>query len=223
MCNLRDKVCEAGFSKVYFAQRMDANWYEREVRRVALDDPSARIVLLGVGSAADKLLPLAAGAADDGVAVDALLLIDPVCAGDIPASLPYRTLVIRSRGWPSSGTVGAENIVVEKTGHLSVTNCPATVELVVHQMIASAGRVKALPGDPMPRTSLRDHPDPTPRPHIIVTNGVPNEAWNFLNAPPTLTPLEVPTVNGPPLIEGPPADGKPAAPTPIVPQAKPEK
>lgn len=212
LCKLRDKVCAAGFPKVYLAQRMDANWYEREVRRVAWEDPSARIVLLGVGIAADKLLPLAAGAIEDGVAVDSVILLDPVCAADLPVPAGCRTVVIRSRAWADPGLVGAEHFVIEKTGHLSLVNCPAVVDRVIGQLIASAGQVTALPGDPLPRTSLRDHPDPTPRPHVIVMPAAPGEAWNFLTTPPTLTPLEVPAVNGPPLLLGPGSDAPPAKP-----------
>jgi hypothetical protein len=218
LSRLRDKVCEAGFSKVYFAQRMDANWYEHEVRRVVLEEPSARVVLLGVGAAADKILPLAAGAIEEGVAVDSVILLDPVCAADLSAPAGCRTLAVRSRAWREPGIIRAEDVVVEKTGHLSVLNSPAVVEIVVGQMIASAGKVTALPGDPLPRTSLRDHPDPTPRPHVVVMPAAPDGAWNFLHSPPTLTPLEVPPVSGPPLIPGSVPDRQPAALVPTEPK-----
>lgn len=222
LCNLRDRVCEAGFSKVYFAQRMDANWYEREVRRVVLEEPSARVVLLGVGSAADKILPLAAGATDDGVPVDAVVLLDPCGVGEIPHCEAYRTVVVRSRAWKvNPGAKAAENIVVDKTGHLSLATCPAVVELVVGQMIASAGKVAALPGDPAPQFSHLDRPVPTPRPlDPTAVIGAP-DGWNFLLTPPTLVQLPIPVINGPPVVPAdPPAPANSAplpAPSPVSP------
>src|SRR5579885_2540245 len=35
MIGLRDKLCEAGYPMVYYAQRQDVAWYCRELRRVA--------------------------------------------------------------------------------------------------------------------------------------------------------------------------------------------
>lgn len=193
LCSLRDKVCEAGFSKVYIAQRMDANWYEREVRRVAQDDPSARVVLLGTGYAADKLIPLALGAAEDGVNVDALIIIDP--AGE--AALPNeqcRTLVVRSAHWPVGKSItGTEVMEVEGTGHLAVAASPPVVEAVISQLVASANAVDALTADPLPRTVLSDIPNPIPRDIIFEAGAAPATEWNFLHAPTPIEPLPVPT------------------------------
>lgn len=196
LCSLRDRLCEAGFPKVHIAHRMDANWYEREVRRVALEDPSARVILLGTGMANDKLLRLAEGAVSDGVNVDAIFLLDPIISNEIPGG-PYRTIVIRSQGWPlGRKAVGDENIVVRGTGHLALACCPGTVEAVVQQMVVSAERVGSVPCDPLPRVALSDVPNPTPR-GVNLANIYGNaEAESILLAPPTLDRLTIPSVTG---------------------------
>jgi hypothetical protein len=207
LSRLRNTVCEAGFSKVYLAQRMDANWYEREVRRVAYEDPSARVILLGVGVAADTTLALAQGVVSDGVNVDAVMLLDPVGTCQVPDGVSYRTVVIRSHQWKvSTGVIAAENIVVEKTGHLSVANCPAVVETVVKQMVASANKVGALPPEPLPQTPLHDYPTPTPRgidPNTLVRTA---DEWDFLNTGPLLVPLVIPSTNPQPAVNPLPAE-----------------
>lgn len=197
LCKMRDRVCEAGFSKVYTAQRADAAWYEREVRRVSWDDPDVRVVLLGVGTAADKMIALANGAAADGVVVDSLILLDPVC-DKLPTETAYRTVVVRSHNWRGGrDIVGTENVVVAKLGHLTMAKNPAVVEKVVEVMTDSAQRVGPLPGDPYPTLPLTDCPNPTPRPLSPSSEPTPDADWDFLKPsapiarPISLEPLPV--------------------------------
>src|SRR5437660_3794470 len=39
MLGLRDALCDAGYAKVYYAQRQDKDWYYRELRRLHYDEP----------------------------------------------------------------------------------------------------------------------------------------------------------------------------------------
>ena len=45
----------AGFPKVYYAQRSDREWFRKELHRLHRDDPDARFLLVGFGSAADQI------------------------------------------------------------------------------------------------------------------------------------------------------------------------
>ena len=195
MLRLRDQVCEHGFPKVYYAQREDVDWYYREVRRVAHDDPDARILFLAYGAAADRIRTLASDAVRDGLPVDAVIFLDPVgLNGNLAETLPAHSLILRSHHWRGSRRlVAAEETTLTGVGHRSLPNHPVTVSWIVGLMTASADLVPVR--DPrlyLPHLALTDHPDPTPRPVDPATLGPVDPAWDFLR--PTAGPGILPEV-----------------------------
>lgn len=205
MTKLRDEVCAAGFPKVYFAQRADRRWYEAEIRRVACEDPAARFVLAGIGGAAEHLVPLAAGTAADGVAIDGLLLLDPI--GELDPSSPVRTIVLTSKNW-KHGSAGVELSQLQDAGHFALPTAPSTMTTVLELMSESAQLVGPLEGPTVPVLPLTDKPAPLPRPREVPLPGddaKPDE-WDFLKrTPPSRseplpypgelpTPREVPAI-----------------------------
>ena len=112
MLTLRDKLCHAGFAKVYYAQQEDRNWFHKEIRRLQRDEPQARILLLGYGTAAERMLVLACDAVRDGVMIDAVIFIDPLGAGGrITETLPIQTVTIRSHNWTAAPGLVTGNTV----------------------------------------------------------------------------------------------------------------
>ena len=203
LSTLRDKVCAAGYPKVYIAQRADITWYEYEIRRIAREDPHARFILLGLGSGAEKILPLAAGVKADGVTLDAVILLDPACAPEMFTKCRVaRTIVIRSHHWKGNlDLTGTETLIVENIGHLLLPNSPPSVNTIVRMMLESTAKVGPLESDPLPSLPLSNKPNPTPRgapPQIIG----PLDEWDFLKGPPPLgvpaTPPEPPAPYTPP-------------------------
>lgn len=179
LTTLRDKVCEAGFPKVYYAQRADRRWYEAEIRRVYLADPAARFVVLGIGSAADHLVPLVAGAVDDGLPVDRLILLDPM-GTTVGASASVPVTVLQSRSWSHSAQA-TENVTVMDVSHFGLPTSVPVIETVIGQMVASAHQVGPLDGPRLPALPLSDKPVPLPRPREVTPHEAEKpDAWDFL-------------------------------------------
>lgn len=194
LTKLRDTICEAGFPNVYYAQRADRDWYETEVRRICRDDPDARVVVLGLGGAAEHVVPLATGAVEDGVCVDALVLLDPVGLDELPpACVP--TLVLASKKWAGS-LAGVETHQLPGISHLDLPTAVPTVDAVLDRMTASAWMVGPLDGPRVPVLPLTDKPAPLPRPRELLPEDptVPDE-WDFLKntGPAPSEPLPFPT------------------------------
>jgi hypothetical protein len=193
MLTLRDRLCDAGFPMVYYAQRYDKEWYTRELRRVARVNPGARIILLGFSAAAVEVVPLAFEAARDELPIDAVVFLDPAGVnGDLAATLPYLTVAIRSRGWwGSRGLVTSDVVTVDQRGHFKLPTHPATAEVLLQLMTDAAGRVWLPPPAHLPALPLRDRPEPTPRGIDPTTLAYPLDEWDFLKpvpAFPTLPP-----------------------------------
>lgn len=215
MLGLRDALCDAGFAKVYYAQRQDKDWYYRELRRLRFDEPDARVVLLSYGTAADRVLTLTRDAVRDGIPVDAVVLLDPVgVAGNLAETLPTHSVVVRSHHWAGGWNLtGRENVRMDRVGHLSLPMQPGTVELVVGLMTASAAQVHLEDIRLLPHLPLTDRPSPTPRPVTAIT--IPPPEWDFLR-PGALEPVN-PPIPLAPKPSGPPAPGPkliPDAPAP---------
>lgn len=181
MLGLRDQLCHAGYPMVYYAQRADREWYNRELRRVARDNPGARLLLLGYGSAASTVTGLAYEAARDELPIDAVIYLDPVGAsGDLAGTLPYHSVVVRSHNWRGGRGLGtADTVEVANVGHYALPTHSATVDVLVQLMTDSAGRVALYP-TVGPRLPLRDKPDPTPRGIDPATVVQPLDEWDFL-------------------------------------------
>jgi hypothetical protein len=194
---LRDRLCAAGYPMVYYAQRADKNWYFREMRRVARDNPGARLLLLGFSGAAREVAALAFDAARDELPIDAVIFLDPVGVnGDLAGTLPYHTVAIRSHNWRGSpGLQTSEVVTSDQKGHYSLPNNPATVDVLVRLLTEAAGRVELPPPAGLPSLPLRDKPDPTPRGIDPATLAYTLDAWDFLKPGPpfpTLPPATVP-------------------------------
>lgn len=178
------KVVEAGYPKVYFAQKADHAWYERELLRLSQFHPDARIVLLGAGVAADQVLELAAVGAARGVDIDSVILLDPVCAHEAPAPLTSRVIVVRTEQLVVNRKLRMKETVIVSgavRGHLP--KHPGTLDAVVNILQDSAAMVGPLEGDPMPSIGLGEDAQPTPRGTLPEPTRVPDE-WDFLRPPP---------------------------------------
>jgi hypothetical protein len=187
---LRDQLCHAGYPMVYYTQRIDREWYHRELRRVTRANPGARLLLLGYGSAASAVTGLAYEAARDELPVDAVIYLDPVgVSGDLAATLPYHSVTVRSHNWRGGrGLATADTVLVSNVGHYALSTHPATVDALVQLMTASAGRVALFP-TVGPRLPLRDKLDPTPRGIDPTTSAQPLDAWDFLKPGPPFPSL----------------------------------
>jgi hypothetical protein len=141
MLTLRDELAKCGFCKVYYSQKEDKNWFVKEIARLHRDEPHARILLLGYGTAAEKTLAVATEVSRLQVPLDGVVFLDPL---NLEAN---------------------QRVELSGVGHLSAPTEPTMVKFLVEMMTASASRV---PEEDirltLPHLPLRDKPDRTPRP-----------------------------------------------------------
>lgn len=201
---LRDDLCRAGFIKVYYAQKEDVAYFYREMRRLGRDEPDARMLLLGYGAAADRVVKLAEDAARDRLPLDAVILLDPAgsAACDLPGLLPVPSVAVKSHNWQDgAGLITGETVPVP-IGHAGLPRHPVTLAVTVRLMILSASKVTPPSIAGLPHLPLRDKPEPTPRGVDPNTLGPAPPGWDFLRpAPRTVvgTPPATPTPPGTPL------------------------
>lgn len=212
MLTLRDKLCQAGFPKVYYAQKEDRDWFYREMRRLQRDEPTARMLLLGYGTAAERVHDLAYAAVRDGLPLDAVIFLDPSGRAEELCGLPgVPTVMIRSHNWTGAPDLPPTETVPLPAGHVSAPLHPGTLETVVRWMTASAARVVLPTIENLPHLPLRDKLPPTPRGIDPATLGPAPPGWDFLRPPPRLVGgPEYPAVTPPviPPVPAPPAAGE---------------
>ncbi|MGL6075830.1 MAG: hypothetical protein ACRC8S_16870 [Fimbriiglobus sp.] len=167
MLTLRDELARNGFSKVYYAQMEDKDWFVREMARLHRDEPQARILLLGYGTAATRTTEVACETQRLGVPLDALVLLDPMSySGNLTEQTTAPSVIISSHNWSGAKEVfSTERIELQGTGHLNTPTHPQTLDTLVSLMTTAASRVpvqdiRLL----LPHLPLRDKPEPTPRP-----------------------------------------------------------
>jgi hypothetical protein len=162
---LECSLIQAGFPKVYYAQRFDQEWYYQELHRLRRDDPNNRFVLVGQGTAADQLQKLACRVTADGIPLDHVVFIDPVGGYGQPSDdAGYPSTVIQSRLWPATRRLStAYNLRIPEVGHAHVPNHPATVQELLGILTESALRVP-IERKPIDCIPLTDEPRPIPRP-----------------------------------------------------------
>jgi len=218
MLTLRDEIAKAGYAKVYYTQSEDRNYYAREMQRLHRDEPQARMLLLGYGTAAERTLGLAAEACRTGLPLDAVIFLDPSgLSGNVAEALPVPSLALRSHGWSGGKElVTTDSQVLAGVGHVSAPTCPQTVNVVVQLMTASAAKV---PVEDirltLPFLPLRDKPDRTPRGIDPATLFTPTGPWEGFPAMPA------PLVKPPAVPPAPPTDPVPAPTAGTLPPPRP--
>lgn len=202
LTGLRDKLAGQGFPKVYHGYACHGPWLAHEMRRVHKDEPGARFVVVGYDLGGPVAGRLARDAADAGIPVDALVLLDPSGDSDAIDRRVPMTIVMSGAGGgvPHPG----ETIVLPDAGHFTLPTHAAVVSLVCDLMTDTAGRIPTPGPVPVTEWSYEFAPPPwsTPMPG-------PNDdpAWHFL--------LDLPGPKTPPLVppDAPPVPG----PGPLVP------
>jgi hypothetical protein len=195
---LRDKLAEHGFAKVYYGQLCHALWMAQEMRRVHKEEPDARFVVVGYDLGGPVAARIARDAVDDGLTVDALILLDPTGKQET-IGCRLRTILVCSGGGVTT-LPHTETFSVPDAGHFSLPTNPATVGLMCDLMSESAGLLPTLLPTPTAEWSYEFAPParstPMPGPDD-------NPDWHFLldvpgpKTPPLSPPDAPPTTGGP--------------------------
>lgn len=170
---LRLKLAEGGFEKVYRGELCHSWWMWREMKRVHRCDPAARFVLVGYGLGSTVAAGLAEDAAREGLPVDTVVFIDPAGLKD-PRACAERTVIIRA----VEGVEGMESgsINIRGCGHFALPTHTQTIETIAAVLGDAATRVLHSPeGEDsyfLPEWA------PPPRDYRLPP-GI-SEEWNFL-------------------------------------------
>jgi hypothetical protein len=178
---LRDGLVCAGFPKIYYAQRADREWYRKELHRLHRDDPDARFILVGYGSAAEPMQELACQVSREEIPLDAVVYIDPICAkGDLTQNVPYRAVILKSHHWLGAPRLKApETVTIDRVGHIGVPRHPATLQYFVDLMTESAMKVP-LPDPTIVCRPVLNEKRAIPRPAEPQEIKPPPPGWDFL-------------------------------------------
>ena len=143
---LADGLNGRGFAKVYTGTRFHGDWFAKEARRLAEENPAARFAVVGRRGGAARAAELAATLSREGLTIDAFVLINP-------------------DGFPATGyDLGAVDTRVVQSAD-EQTEAP-TVAAVLTEI------ARRVPADPTVRTVLPLVDDPAPVPEIgIETRG----------------------------------------------------
>ncbi len=171
----------AGFPKIYYAQRSDREWFRKELHRLHREDPDARFLLVGFGSAADQIQELACQVSREEIPLDAVVYIDPIGAnGDLTQNVPYRALILKSHHLRGAPRLKApEAVTVNEVGHIALSEHPATLQTLIDLMTESALKVP-LPDTAIDCLPILDTPRPIPRPAEPKEIKPPPPGWDFL-------------------------------------------
>jgi hypothetical protein len=177
---LQTAIVDAGFSKVYYAQRFDVEWYYREIHRVHRDDPDNRFVLIGQGAAATQLQELACRLTNDGISLDAVIYLDPT---------GVNTERSGERGYPSYVMKSGERFVGPRIGldgcssfdRLGRKQCPEhpAASTIIAMLTVSAHKVP-FENPALNCVPILDENKPIPKPgEPKQVPAIPPE-WDFL-------------------------------------------
>ncbi|HYH69341.1 MAG TPA: hypothetical protein VD866_31900 [Urbifossiella sp.] len=181
---LRDGLTERGFVKTYYGQVVHVLWLASEMRTVARCDPAARFVVVGADIGAPVAARLARQAAADGLAVDALVLLDPVLMSS-SAGCSVRTVLVTSGG--DCSAAHTERATVEGANRLTLPGHSGTIDFVCGLLTESAGRVEL----PAVVTEVIADPDTRQPRDLSPPPGLPGE-WLFLHEQPGYVPPPLP-------------------------------
>lgn len=201
---LRDYVQSLGFIKTYYGHMHHTQTFADEIRKCRANDVEARFVLVGFDGGASRVRKIAQSLQCEGVAIDLMVYLDPVCVGNESLHPPEN--VLRVVNLTSNSVLagprtidGAENLHYPEAGHYEVPTYPLTLDTLAKELADVAARIHYFAEAP----PFPIHASPTPRP--IQRSPGADAGWDFLRPESQVLPAQVaPTIQAAPST---PADG----------------
>jgi len=237
LTGVTEHIQDLGFIKTYCGAWIYVWHFEKEIRRIHKEEPTARFVVLGFDSGANAARDLAVALRPDKIPIDLLVYLGGKRPAGSSGSHPdnvVKVMHIRGKGNILEGTKVPE-VVDITNAEVRDPGLPAnkrTLELLTHELTVVGARVPyvekvpprppQLEQAPKPRPEVPEEQAPKPRrvppPAPLAKNAVRDE-WDFLEPgpipPPTTTPLPSGVLR--PTKVSDPASG-PAQPTPTEPK-----
>lgn len=170
LSKLRTELATNGFAKVGIGDAASGFCVAKEVEAIRACDPEAKFVLVGYDVGGGAAAHTAGALAKKGIAVDALVLLDPVACG---TELPPRTVLVLS-GSRVASVPHARRFAVPDAAHAKLPAHPTTVAVLTDLLreIALNGYVES--GDPVPAWDYKHAPEMRPD---VPARG---DGWDFL-------------------------------------------
>jgi hypothetical protein len=155
LTGVRDYIQDLGFRKTYYGQLYHVTKFEKEIRRVRAEDPSARFVLIGFSFGANVVRYLANSAKDDGIPIDLLVYFGGNTLNNEAYDQPEnaaRIVNILASGciWNGAWMDRAENIHEVDVWHFGSPSHPYTLRVLAHELSEVSSHVQVVDDGPAP-------------------------------------------------------------------------
>jgi hypothetical protein len=154
LAGLYDYVQALGFRKTCLGQLYHTLKFEKDMRRVRAEDPSARFVLVGFSFGANMVRYLANSAREDGFPVDLLVYFGGNTlkneAYDQPDNTAHIVNVLACGAvWNGTWMDRAENVYVGDVYHFGSPSHPYSLEMLARELAVVASHVEVVEDGPV--------------------------------------------------------------------------
>ncbi len=160
LTGLRDYVQELGFHKTYYGQLYHTWTFEKEIRRIHAEDPSARFVLIGFSFGANVVRYLANSAGADHIPIDLLVYFGGNTLKnetyDQPENVARIVNILASGAiWNGAWMDRAENIHETDVWHFGSPSHPYSLRMMARELAVVASHVEVVEDGPPPPPEMR--------------------------------------------------------------------
>lgn len=181
---VREYLNELGFVKSFYAQIYHDQCLLDELRAIREEQPEARFAIVGFDHGAVTARKLADKAANEGLGIDLLVLMQPKClipTHTVASAAIGKTIVFQSGtcDWKGLGIDEGDVVQVPCSNRFGVPTHPITLSMLTEELTSLAENVpvEATVSEAFPPMS--DDPAPSPRPIANrPASGV--DQWDFL-------------------------------------------
>jgi hypothetical protein len=160
LTGLRDHIQELGFIKTYYGQLYHTWKFEKEIRRIREEDPSARFVLIGFSFGANMVRYLANAAGEEHIPIDLLVYFGGNTLKNETYDQPEnvaRVVNILASGciWNGAWMDRAENIHEVDVWHFGSPSHPYSLRVLERELAVVASHVEVVDDGPAPPPESR--------------------------------------------------------------------
>jgi len=187
LTGVRDYLHQLGFSKTYYGQLYHGPRFTRELRRLHLEDPEARFVLIGFSMGANVVQRMAEHARNDGILVDLAVYLDRtnvfMDVTNQPENIDRVVNVVANDCFcKAKELANAENIKLSDIWHFGAPTHRQVLEMLARELtMVSAGVPIVHVSEPAPFLD----PDAASTPRALPpAASAEHDAWDFLKPRP---------------------------------------
>jgi hypothetical protein len=180
IAGVKDFLNSLGYRKTFYGQLYHTLFFDSELERLSKEDPHGRFVVIGFSFGANMARFLANSAREKGITIDLLVYLGGNTlkneVHDQPDNVLQIVNILASGAiWNGAWMDRAENIHETDVFHFGSPTHPATLEVLIRELVIVAQRVPVLPPPPMAPPFL----SPIPQGTGLISPAKRGE-WDFL-------------------------------------------